>query len=54
MVGDRFHDIVGAKENELASIGVLYGFGNRKELEEAGAGQIAETVKDLEEILMSM
>lgn len=54
MVGDRFHDIVGAKENDLASIGVLYGFGNRKELEEAGAGQIAETVKDLEEILMSM
>lgn len=54
MVGDRFHDIVGAKENELDSIGVLYGFGNRKELEEAGAGQIAETVKDLEEILMNM
>lgn len=54
MVGDRFHDIVGAKENGLASIGVLYGFGNRKELEEAGAGQIAETVKDLEEILMNM
>jgi len=54
MVGDRFHDIVGAKENELTSIGVLYGFGNRKELEDAGAGQIAETVKDLEEILMNM
>lgn len=54
MVGDRLHDIIGAKENGLASIGVLYGFGSRKELEEAGAGHIAETVKDLEEILMSM
>jgi len=54
MVGDRFHDIAGAKENGLTSVGVLYGFGNRKELEEAGAGQIAETVKDLEEILMNM
>lgn len=54
MVGDRFHDVVGAKENGLASIGVLYGFGSRKELEEAGAGQIAESVKDLEEILMNM
>lgn len=54
MVGDRLHDINGAKENGLDSIGVLYGFGNRKELEEAGAGQIAETVKDLEKILMNM
>ncbi len=54
MVGDRFYDITGAKENGLASVGVLYGFGDRKELEEAGAGQIAETVKDLEEILMNM
>ena len=54
MVGDRFHDVIGAKENGLASIGVLYGFGSRKELEDAGAGQIAETVKDLEKILMNM
>lgn len=54
MVGDRLHDVIGAKENGLASIGVLYGFGSLKELEEAGAGQIAETVKDLEEILMNM
>jgi phosphoglycolate phosphatase len=54
MVGDRFYDITGAKENGIASVGVLYGFGNRKELEEAGAGQIAETVKDLEDILLNM
>ena len=36
MIGDRFYDIDGAKANSIASIGVLYGYGNRKELEEAG------------------
>ncbi len=52
MVGDRLHDMVGAKENGIESIGVLYGFGSRDELVQAGAGQIAETVKDLGEILL--
>lgn len=40
MIGDRKHDILGAKEHGLASIGVLYGFGNKVELEEAGADQL--------------
>lgn len=39
MVGDREHDILGAKENHLPSIGVLYGYGSRRELTEAGAGR---------------
>jgi len=52
MVGDRFHDIEGAKENGIASIGVLYGFGNKDELEQAGADQIAETVNELAKILL--
>ena len=47
MVGDRENDIQGAKVNGLDSIGVLYGYGSREELEEAGAMQIAETVEDL-------
>ncbi len=47
MVGDRENDIEGAKANGLASIGVLYGYGSREELEEAGALQIAETVEDV-------
>ncbi len=52
MVGDRLHDIEGAKQNKIDSIGVLYGFGSREELTRAGAGYIAETVKDLENILL--
>lgn len=47
MVGDRENDIEGAKANGLDSIGVLYGYGSREELEEAGALQIAETVEDV-------
>lgn len=47
MVGDRLHDILGAKENGLDSIGVLFGYGSREELENAGADYIAETVKDI-------
>ncbi|WP_367565835.1 HAD family hydrolase [Lacrimispora sp.] len=47
MIGDREHDILGAKEVGIDSVGVLYGFGSRQELEEAGAGAIAETIFDL-------
>ncbi|WP_333649592.1 HAD family hydrolase [Lacrimispora sp.] len=47
MIGDREHDILGAKEVGIDSVGVLYGFGSRQELEQAGAGAIAETIFDL-------
>lgn len=51
MIGDRYHDIEGAKQNNLKSIGVLYGFGDREELENAGADYIVEAPLDLLEIL---
>lgn len=47
MVGDREHDVTGAKETGLACLGVLYGFGTREELEEAGADYIAEKPGDI-------
>ena len=47
MVGDRENDIQGGRENGLDTIGVLYGYGSREELVEAGAMQIAQTVEDL-------
>ena len=40
MIGDRRHDILGAKKTGLHSMGVLYGYGSREELEEAGAEEI--------------
>ena len=47
MIGDRKHDILGAKANGLHSLGVLYGFGSREELLDAGADLIAETPADV-------
>ena len=47
MVGDREHDILGAKKNGIDSLGVLFGYGGYAELKEAGASYIAETVKDI-------
>ncbi len=44
MIGDRSHDIVGAKANHIASAGVLYGYGDASELESAGADYILENV----------
>lgn len=32
MIGDREHDIIGAKENGMDSIGVLFGYGTYDEL----------------------
>lgn len=52
MVGDREHDIIGAKENGMDSIGVLFGYGSRKELKEAGADFIGESVKELTKLLI--
>lgn len=52
MVGDRLHDIEGAKENGLDAMGVLYGFGSREELEAAGADYIAQTVAEIPSIIL--
>lgn len=51
MIGDRKFDILGAKENGLASIGVLYGFGDRAELTEAGADYIVESAEEIVKVL---
>lgn len=53
MIGDRHHDILGAKKAGIDSIGVLYGYGSREELENAGADFIAPTVSDIEHLLLN-
>ena len=49
MIGDREHDIFGAKAHGLDSMGVLYGYGDREELETAGATYIVKKVEDIGE-----
>jgi len=52
MVGDREHDMLGAKATGLASVGVLYGYGDRDELQQAGADVIVQSVAELGEQLL--
>ena len=43
MIGDRSHDMVGARKNGIKGIGVLYGYGSRDELIGAGAQHVCAT-----------
>lgn len=52
MIGDRKHDIIGAKNNHIDSIGVLYGYGNYEELRQAGANFIVKDLNELENLLI--
>lgn len=52
MVGDREHDVLGARQNGLDCIGVLYGYGSREELTNAGALALAETPQELATLLL--
>lgn len=47
MIGDRKHDIIGAKKCSISSIGVRFGYAEEGELEQAGADYIVETVDEL-------
>ena len=53
MVGDREHDVIGARENGLHCIGVLYGYGSREELTAAGAAALAADLGELSGLLKS-
>ncbi|WP_294373678.1 HAD family hydrolase [uncultured Clostridium sp.] len=52
MIGDREHDVIGARENGLKCIGVLYGYGNPVELTQARAFKVVKTPEELLEILL--
>lgn len=52
MVGDRHHDIEGARKNNIPCIAVLYGYGSRQEFEEAGAAYIVENIAQLDALLL--
>lgn len=47
MIGDREHDVLGAKAHGVATIAVTWGYGSRSELEAAGADQLVDTLEQL-------
>jgi len=52
MIGDRHFDIDGAVANQVRGIGVLWGFGSRQELEQAGAHALAGDPEHLGKLLI--
>ncbi|MBS7525935.1 HAD family hydrolase [Fusibacter paucivorans] len=54
MVGDREHDVIGARKAGLKCVGVTYGYGGYEELNTAGAAWIVEDLNALERLLTKM
>ena len=52
MIGDRKHDIEGAKANHISSAGVLYGYGSKEELIQAKAEYIVKDLTELQTVLI--
>ena len=51
MVGDTAYDVIGAKAHGMPAIGVSWGYGEVKDMEEAGAAAIAHTMDELFSLL---
>ncbi|WP_411973541.1 HAD-IA family hydrolase [Sphingobacterium sp. Lzh-3] len=49
MIGDRKHDLIGARETGMDAVGVLYGYGSQAELEQEDPTYLLATVTDLME-----
>ena len=47
MIGDRSYDMIGARNNGMTAIGVLYGYGSEAELRDAGAHHVCATPQGL-------
>jgi phosphoglycolate phosphatase len=47
MIGDRSHDMIGARGNGMTAVGVLYGYGSKEELLAAGAHRLSATPEGL-------
>ncbi|BBD57872.1 HAD-superfamily hydrolase, subfamily IA, variant 1 [Nostoc sp. HK-01] len=52
MVGDRKHDIIGAKHHHITTIGVTYGYGTEQELQTHGADFIAHSPDEIAKFLI--
>ena len=47
MIGDRYHDVHGARQHGIDTLGVLWGYGDAAELTEAGAVAVVDTPEGL-------
>ncbi len=54
MIGDREHDMLGAKHCNIPRLGVLWGYGSKKELEDSGASICIESPKELRNAILTV
>ncbi len=54
MIGDRMHDILGAQNNDIRSLGVLWGFSDDGELHMAEADALAGDPEEVAEIVSDL
>lgn len=52
MIGDTKFDVLGAKKHGIPMVGVAWGYGEVKDMEEAGAVKIVYTMQELQEYLL--
>ena len=52
MIGDRKHDLIGARSNGLDAAAVGYGFGSHEELSAEGPAYHFETVDELHQAFL--
>ena len=53
MIGDREHDVIGAKEHGMDTIGILLGYGSLEEFEACGADCVVNTIEELHKTLLA-
>ncbi|OPJ60499.1 HAD family hydrolase [Clostridium oryzae] len=54
MIGDRKHDMIGAKQNNIDAMGITYGYGSYEELQKAGADYIEGSVEEVYTKIISL
>lgn len=54
MIGDRMHDIIGAKKEKIESIGVMYGYSVGDELKDNGATYIVDNTDELTQLCLEL
>lgn len=54
MVGDRKHDIIGAKNNSIISVGVTYGYGSVQELSSQSPDFMVKSCKELKSLFLKL
>ena len=53
MIGDTKFDIIGANLMKIDSLGVSYGYGNKKEMLELGALKVLDSTKEIADFLLN-